>query len=407
MSKIKFGYFLVFLNFLFMFQIGNLSISKATLGVFDIYVFLKGAIQLITLVFLIFQGALKALYYNLLKNKRYILVLFYFLVSAYSSIFVSNSFKSLYFSFTILYSLLVISWVITNLPVKISNESWLQLIYIKLYKVIIISLILSLIIFPSESLRINYDSRLQSIILYVGSNGLAWFLFCFAIYTFLKKQKITFGIIILLLLIFATQSRTTIVLIILFCILLVIRSRKIILLNFFLLLFASVIFVFDFNLIENFTVFFTRGETQIESLSGRTFMWSHAFDLWLSNPYTGHGVWIGPYKALLGTAHEGISQLHNSYIEVLVSSGIIGFLSWVSFLFINWFKSIGNIYNYVIKREKHSLLFIWSSTIMLFLPLKMYTSSEAIYFDHSMILLLLISYEIFKEKKSNITKINN
>jgi len=77
-----------------------------------------------------------------------------------------------------------------------------------------------------------------------------------------------------------------------------------------------------------FLEFFQRGQNaqQFSSLTGRVTWWTHAWDLFMERPITGYGAYAGSRFAVLAEigAHE-TSSLHNTWLELLIGSGLLSF----------------------------------------------------------------------------------
>lgn len=61
--------------------------------------------------------------------------------------------------------------------------------------------------------------------------------------------------------------------------------------------------------------------------SGRFVMWEWAFNMWLSSPIIGHGVGV------LYPGPDGLVGVHNIYLEVLYTTGLIGFVLYLFWTF--------------------------------------------------------------------------
>jgi O-antigen ligase len=77
-----------------------------------------------------------------------------------------------------------------------------------------------------------------------------------------------------------------------------------------------------------------RGQTeqQIESMSGRTSLWSIGMEMVADSPLFGHGYQTG---ARFGGSTYGLqigTNLHNSHFQVLIDSGLVGYTLWLVFL---------------------------------------------------------------------------
>ncbi len=80
--------------------------------------------------------------------------------------------------------------------------------------------------------------------------------------------------------------------------------------------------------LDIFLEFFQRGQNtqQFASLTGRVTWWAHAWDLFKERPLTGYGAYAGARFAVLADigANE-TSTLHNTWLELLIGSGLLSF----------------------------------------------------------------------------------
>lgn len=85
-------------------------------------------------------------------------------------------------------------------------------------------------------------------------------------------------------------------------------------------------------------IFHGRSTEKIENGSGRKAIWEAAFKLWEQNPIIGNGFLVGERQIVhyIGLA---VISAHNSFISVLVNTGITGMLIFVIFIF-KWFYKV-------------------------------------------------------------------
>jgi O-antigen ligase len=81
-----------------------------------------------------------------------------------------------------------------------------------------------------------------------------------------------------------------------------------------------------------------QNEEMFWSFSGRTTMWGFAWTEYIQrNPFFGYGAFAGPKFLVLDSyGLKGASSLHNTWIEVLVESGIIGGALLIGLLSASW-----------------------------------------------------------------------
>ena len=77
---------------------------------------------------------------------------------------------------------------------------------------------------------------------------------------------------------------------------------------------------------------------KIENGSGRKAIWEAAFKLWDENPLIGNGLIVGERRIVeyIGLA---VISAHNSFISVLVNTGIMGVVIFINFIF-KWFLKV-------------------------------------------------------------------
>jgi O-antigen ligase len=87
--------------------------------------------------------------------------------------------------------------------------------------------------------------------------------------------------------------------------------------------------------IEEVGTYMMRGQTkqQWETWSGRLVAWQIAWERFKDAPIFGYGMAAGVRYGAIGKELIG-SHLHNSYMEVLLNSGLLGFFPWFFSLFI-------------------------------------------------------------------------
>jgi O-antigen ligase len=86
----------------------------------------------------------------------------------------------------------------------------------------------------------------------------------------------------------------------------------------------------SFRLEDTFLEYMKRGQSDesFETMSGRTTSWRRGWDMFLDSPLVGHGYEVG--VRYVGAAF-GIgtgSHMHNAHMQVLVNTGILGYLAW-------------------------------------------------------------------------------
>ena len=96
---------------------------------------------------------------------------------------------------------------------------------------------------------------------------------------------------------------------------------KLLLLSFFI---ASIVAIFTFSPKVSVDRVFSSGEAiSSGTLNGRTIIWAASLEQWAKSPIIGSG--IGGLSYVLTSSHVEYVSAHNTFIQVLVETGIIGF----------------------------------------------------------------------------------
>ena len=88
------------------------------------------------------------------------------------------------------------------------------------------------------------------------------------------------------------------------------------------------------------TSYMSRGlsDEQLTTMSGRTELWAIGWKMFLDSPFFGHGFETGvSHKGVLYGLKQGL-HMHNAHMQVLVNTGIFGYLLWFSMLYITSWK---------------------------------------------------------------------
>lgn len=343
-----------------------------------------------TLKLILARGAVGTLISN-----HYIFFLYVF-VALSSAILNSAPLQSYYFTATLLYPFVVISWINYRSPTENDLIERTVVGFLMWFSLLFLSTLISIIIDPVESLRLNSDFRLRSNLISIGSNGLSWISLVFVLMLLLVRPRLDYKFfltsIIPVSFIVLTQSRTTLLVIPLIAVYAVYaKGRKRSLMQYLLVGFLSFLtgllaIGFSDELIQGFT----RGETQFASLSGRTLIWEFMLQGFLAKPWLGWGLWNGTDQLLSGTRFEFISQAHSSVVDVAVSTGIVGLTLWLAY-----FSGIFSLF----KVKLNSILDMPMRLRIVSLRLlsiaylgKIFTSSEMVYADPSFFILVALIF---------------
>jgi len=345
--------------------------------------------------------ARRAIYKLILDHSTFF---FYALTALVAALINYSPLQSYYFTATLFYPFFVVGWLNHISATSDSLIEKTMLGFISWFSLLFISTVLSILVDPVESLRLNSDFRLRSNLISVGSNGLSWISLLFILMIFLVRPIFDFRFILSVLapvvFIFLTQSRTTFVIIIFLAIYSVYaKGRRRSLSQYFSvvsIVLLSVILSIGFT--QELVLGFTRGETQFASLSGRTLIWEYMLQGFLLKPWLGWGLWNGVNQLLSGTQFEFISGVHSSVVEVIVSTGIVGFIFWSAY-FSNLFLSFRFKLTRIDDRFTRRRVLVLRLLGIAYLG-KIFTSSEMIYADPSffiLVALIFINKRIFAE----------
>ncbi len=107
-------------------------------------------------------------------------------------------------------------------------------------------------------------------------------------------------------------------------------------------------------------IFKGKSQKAIESGTGRQYIWEAAIASWKTSPWLGKGFLVG--ERSLGKYGLGLKVVsaHNSFISVLVGTGIVGMTFFVNFL-ARW---MGRLFKYSRQNTYASMLFPVSAAIM-------------------------------------------
>ena len=98
------------------------------------------------------------------------------------------------------------------------------------------------------------------------------------------------------------------------------------------LAFISLLILDPISLWENIVI--TREGSQVTTLTGRSQIWSVAFNEWMNNPLFGYGpdIWGPAYRARIGL--QFAFSAHNQFLESLSAAGALGLVSLLIYLWL-------------------------------------------------------------------------
>lgn len=155
---------------------------------------------------------------------------------------------------------------------------------------------------------------------------------------------------------------------------------------------------------EVFLEFFMRGQGLGLSrpLAGRIFWWASAWEIFLERPYFGHGAYAGARFAVLANLGYSLtSSIHNTWLEVVIGSGIPGisfFLIAFVGVWITLFKNRRFIGNGTIEHR----LVVEAIGILTVLSVRSMFTSELVWHPPLLFLLVLGYAEFLRRKFTNI-----
>ncbi|PLW82081.1 hypothetical protein CWI75_09775 [Kineobactrum sediminis] len=91
-------------------------------------------------------------------------------------------------------------------------------------------------------------------------------------------------------------------------------------------------------LVDVIGIYIDKRVSGIETAGGRTIIWRNALELWESRPVFGYGIFS--FQDVLGEVFNDYRHAHNTYLEVLFETGIIGFVIFSSFILFSLFLSL-------------------------------------------------------------------
>lgn len=108
-------------------------------------------------------------------------------------------------------------------------------------------------------------------------------------------------------------------------------------------------------------IFYGKNKESVESGTGRQYIWEACIEKWKTSPWLGTGFVVGERDiADYGTHVVRAVSAHNSFLSVLVGTGVVGMFVFVRFLYL-WFI---NMYRYVRYNRYATVLFSTSVAVM-------------------------------------------
>lgn len=269
-----------------------------------------------------------------------LLLLVYGLVALCSSVFVpTHAFYSMWKSFEILVDVLVIAAVLSyQNPQNIARAAYRMLV--GLYGLLIVIYLLEALAMPTLAFR---ESRGYLSIYMLGvlpvmtQNALAFLsaVCAFAIICRLQRPghagiKLAYALMLIpaLLTLVLAQSRTSVIALVLALLVYLIFDRRYALLG--VVIVVTLVGSFFTSVYDASYQYLLRGQDVqlVTTLSGRTEGWEKAWQAFLQSPIAGQGFAAFARANILGTT--GMSSMHGAVFDVLVGTGLLGFIPWAA-----------------------------------------------------------------------------
>ena len=126
---------------------------------------------------------------------------------------------------------------------------------------------------------------------------------------------------------------------------------------------------------------------QMRSLSGRVYAWENAYNAFKHSPVIGYGFATGTRYAI----GSGTGFAHNSFIEVLVNAGLLGFLPFVILFVLVWLTLV-RYWHRVRGTPEHSQYIMMTSLLIPISVSSMTASSISNHDQIFMLYLLVVAY---------------
>lgn len=141
--------------------------------------------------------------------------------------------------------------------------------------------------------------------------------------------------------------------------------------------------------------------------SGRILLWLKAVSLFLEKPLLG---WGFGYFSHLVILRNTAMNVHNTYLQILCETGIVGFILFIGMLFVNIANSNKLLKIYLKKNKRIPYEIIFSMFIQFFFVLFALVENplnDLYIFSLYFFLVCLVRKRIIDEKKSSVTKVED
>ena len=138
-----------------------------------------------------------------------------------------------------------------------------------------------------------------------------------------------------------------------------------------------------------------RGDTREEAaeLSGRTEYWDHAVPVWRESPLIGNGLLTGTrFEVLAPLGATMTSTIHNTWIEALVGTGVVGLALLVAALALLWRAALRDLLS------PRGL--VYPSLLLAFVTVRSFTGSTFEVFGLTSLLLLVLAFVLHRHERA-------
>ena len=272
------------------------------------------------------KGLVKFSFIKLNPNR---FLLCYVLVCFLSLFWTPNVNITLYRAFEMLVYLILISWTVYNLFIKLDAQNMVEWLVFWAVWAIVWSVAtnikisgLNFLLNPFDAARLDYPVAIFFALLISKRKVLKWLILILAFFSFSNKIYLGFTLGLAGFL-FGNA-----------------KYKGLIFMGMIVLL--GVLSFIDFEELLKQTVFIGRREVSLEDSSGRYYVWQVSWKAFLESPFIGHGFVAGE-NAILFSKFEGAINSHNFLFSGLLGTGILGTLFLLGYfwtIFKIGFKSI-------------------------------------------------------------------
>ncbi len=173
---------------------------------------------------------------------------------------------------------------------------------------------------------------------------------------------------------------------------------------YFLILVISLIVIILGGTIGSFVLeFLSRGESEemLVTMTGRTTMWAHAWQMFNDAPMLGYGFASGARDAL---GSHGVG-LHGSFFDVIVNVGLLGLIPWLLSVLGTWFLLLKVFVQYSQSMTPDVRIFhIQMIGVMTLITFRALTGTNIVMHDREFLLLLItLGYAHLSNKSRGFT----